>query len=172
MRVLGAIIGGGRSRRFGSDKAAVIVDGRPLIEHVHAALAPQVSGVILCGRRWKDWSHIPDLPEHDLGPLGGLNAALAHGCVHGFTHVLSVPVDTIPLPPDLLSRLSPAPAALIGQYLIGLWPVALQDSLSDYLAQGGRAVRPWIDAAGGRLVDEDGWRFANINRPDDLPSLG
>ncbi|MFM2236672.1 MAG: MobA-like transferase domain, partial [Pseudomonadota bacterium] len=34
MKRLGAIIAGGKATRFGSDKAAAQLNGRPLIEHV------------------------------------------------------------------------------------------------------------------------------------------
>ena len=52
MRVLGAIIAGGQSRRFGSDKALAVIDGRPMIAHVTEALRPQVEMVAICGRDW------------------------------------------------------------------------------------------------------------------------
>jgi molybdopterin-guanine dinucleotide biosynthesis protein A len=49
---LGAIIAGGKATRFGSDKAAALLNGRPLIEHVADGLREQVDALIVCGRAW------------------------------------------------------------------------------------------------------------------------
>ena len=38
MRLLGVVLAGGQSRRFGRDKALALLDGRPLIDHALAAL--------------------------------------------------------------------------------------------------------------------------------------
>ena len=45
------------SRRFGSDKAMARIDGVTLLDHVHAALLPQVDDIVLCGRG--GWSGPP-----------------------------------------------------------------------------------------------------------------
>ena len=45
MKLLGAILAGGRSSRFGSDKAFALLNGKPLIDHVIAALAAQTDAV-------------------------------------------------------------------------------------------------------------------------------
>jgi molybdopterin-guanine dinucleotide biosynthesis protein A len=171
MAILGAIIAGGQSRRFGSDKAAAFVDGIPMIEHVHAALRPQVDATIICGRTWKDWTFVADLPEPQLGPLGGLNAALGFAQANGYAFVLSVPVDTVPLPADIVKRLTPAPAVFSSQYLIGLWPVSLRALLHNHLSGGQRSVRSWIGASNCTFGD-DGGGLTNINRPTDLDDQG
>lgn len=168
MRVLGAIIAGGKSRRFGSDKAAAPVDGVPMIERVHAALAEQVDAVVLCGRHWGGMQAIPDRPGPDLGPLGGLNAALHFAAAGGFEIVLSVPVDTLPLPADLLDRLGPGPAAFAEQYLIGTWPASLADRLEAHVASAPRSVYSWIDASGCALIDDGPLHLRNVNTPADL----
>lgn len=168
MAVLGAIIAGGQSRRFGSDKAAFVIDGCALIEHTHAALASQVDRIVLCGRSWSNWQQVTDLPEAGLGPLGGLAGALCYASERGFSQVLSVPVDTYPLPHDLTDRLQPAPSAFSRQYLIGLWPAALADVLALHLAAGHRSVRSWLAACDCRMVDDGALNLRNFNRPDEL----
>ena len=74
----GAILAGGQSTRFGGrDKSALLLDGRPILDHQIAALTPAVDEVLIVGG--------PRATIHDIvpgcGPLGGLHAALtaAHG---------------------------------------------------------------------------------------------
>ena len=77
MRVLGAIIAGGKARRFGSDKAHALFAGERMIDRVAKALKAQTQELIICGREETGFSCIPDRPQEDMGPLGGINAALA-----------------------------------------------------------------------------------------------
>ena len=72
MRVLGAILGGGQSSRFGSDKAVALLHGLPLMDHASAGLRPHVEAVITVGRDWHGLVRVEDEPEPGLGPLGGL----------------------------------------------------------------------------------------------------
>lgn len=178
-KLLGAVIAGGKARRFGRDKAAEPIDGRAMIDHVVDALRPQVDAIVICGRDWPGLERIEDRPEPDLGPLGGLNAALHHGADHGFDAVLSVPVDVLPLPPDLVARLSEGlaegrgeerqAAVLEHQHLIGLWPVALAPQLDTHLAgDNDGSLRQWFGKAQPlRVPEPPGLR--NINRIDDMP---
>jgi len=170
MRILGAIIAGGKSRRFGSDKAALSIAGLPLLEQVHQALVPQVDEVVVCGRDWQGMVCLADVPCDGLGPLGGLAGAMCHAQAQGFDAVLSVPVDTFPLPGDLVARLQPLPAAFAHQYLIGLWPAALAMPLEHHLAQGHRSVRSWIAACDCTLVEHGAPALTNINHPRDAPA--
>ena len=168
IKLLGAILAGGASRRFGSDKAAALLDGLPLIEHVRAALVPQVDALILCGRDWPGMMPVADLPERDLGPLGGLCAALAYARDNGFAEVLTVGCDVLPVPADLAERLRPAPAVADGQPLFGRWPAALADRLLQHLLRDhSRSVRAWVEAAGARRVPLD-VMLHNFNRAEDL----
>src|SRR3546814_13961187 len=76
MRLLGAVLAGGRSSRFGSDKALAMLDGRTLLDHAAAALGAHVETVVICGRHVPGMTGLADRPAADMGPLGGLNAAL------------------------------------------------------------------------------------------------
>src|ERR1700761_6137627 len=106
MRILGAILAGGRSSRFGSDKALTVIDGRSMLDRIIDALAPQVDGIVVCGRPSSErYDGIADRPAADLGPLGGINAALHYAMTHGFGAVLTVPCDTPLLPADLRDQL-------------------------------------------------------------------
>lgn len=165
MRIFGAILAGGESRRFGSNKAAASLDGRALIEWVCDALAPQVDALVICGPEG-----LADRPAGRLGPLAGINAALHAG--DGFDAVLSVPCDAPYLPADLRVRLEAAgaPSFIEDAPVIGLWPVALAEALDVHLTGEDRSMRAWarrIGALGIRLDRP----ILNVNTPDDLARL-
>lgn len=166
MTILGVVLAGGQSRRFGADKALAVLDGRPLIAHALAALAG-CDQLAIAGRKWPGLAALPDRPAAGLGPLGGLNAALHHAAANGFSHVASLPVDCPSLPADWLARLGHGPAHALGQPLVGLWPVALAAGLDAVLAAGGRRVQAWVAETGAIAVDLG--PLANINTPADLP---
>ncbi len=179
MRLLGAVLAGGAARRFGSDKALALFDGKPLIDHVLAALASETEAQIVTGRDWPAGSGvsgesagtgIPDRPAPGLGPLGGLNAALHYAAAHGFDAVLCAGCDLPALPAGLAARLAPGPAYVIGQPTIGLWPVALAPMLTTHIASGGRSLHGWATAVHARGVDCG--TLPNINTPADLARLG
>jgi molybdopterin-guanine dinucleotide biosynthesis protein A len=171
MKCLGAIFAGGQARRFGSDKAAARYGGMALIDHVAAHLRPQVDTLVVVGRAWKDLVGVEDRPVPGLGPLGALAGALVHAEAHGFDTVLTSGCDLPDLPDDLVRLLSPAPAVIAGQPLIGLWPAALARDLVAYLeADGNRALRSWIAGASARRVSI-GRALPNINTPEDLEAL-
>lgn len=167
MRILGAVLAGGTSTRFGSDKALALFADKPLIEHVINALLPQVETLVISGRDWPPYARVDDLPAPGLGPLSGLCGALAYARLHGFDAVLSAPCDTLGLPVDLVARLSPPPAVASGQRSVGLWPATLASTLLARLASGGnRSLHGWVTASETREVECGAMH--NINHPDDL----
>lgn len=165
MRILGAILAGGESRRFGSNKAAAALDGRMLIDWVRAALAPQVDALVICGP-----DGLGDRPAGRLGPLAGINAALH--VAREFDAVLSVPCDAPRLPVDLRLRLEAvgAPSFIEDAPVIGLWPVALAELLDEHLIGADRSMRGWARRIGARGVQLDR-PILNVNTPDDLARL-
>ena len=168
MRLLGGVLAGGRGRRFGSDKALALWNGVPLIEHVRSALARDCGMVVLVGRD----GGLPDRPKPGMGPLGGLNAALAYAATNGFEMVLTAACDTPLLPATVLPTLAKGrlPAYLDGQPLIGLWPTTLAAELDAHLASTtDLSMRAWIKQCGARRVR--GPILPNINTPEDLAAL-
>ncbi|TPG54463.1 molybdenum cofactor guanylyltransferase [Sphingomonas glacialis] len=175
MTVLGAILAGGQATRFGSDKALALLDGQTLIAHAAAALRAATDAVIVCGRAAgpEGIAAVPDWPAPDLGPLGGLCAALRHAEAHGHDGVLSIGCDTPFLPSELVERLvAGGEARFLRQApIIGYWPVALAEGLSQHLAQGAdRAVYRWASRAGAVAIDAGG-DLPNINHVADLARL-
>ncbi|MCE9650493.1 MAG: molybdenum cofactor guanylyltransferase [Parvibaculum sp.] len=168
-RVLGAILAGGKSRRFGRDKAAELVGGKPLLDHIVYALRPQVAELAICGRDREGLTRIDDRPSGDLGPLGGLNGALAYAAERGFDAVVSAPVDVLPLPSDLVAQLAgDGPAVFEAQHLLGYWPVSCAAQLDVYLGSAEDvAFHRWLDHIRARKVGERA-RLFNLNTQADL----
>jgi molybdopterin-guanine dinucleotide biosynthesis protein A len=83
-QVTGLILAGGEGRRMGgADKGLLSYQGRPLVAHVLARLAPQVAGVLISANRnldeYRAFGHevLPDATDVRVGPLAGLQAGLA-----------------------------------------------------------------------------------------------
>lgn len=167
--ILGAVLAGGRASRFGSDKALALLNGRTLLDHARAGLAPHVAEVVICGRD----GGLADRPHHDMGPLGGLNAALHYALGHGFIGVLTTGCD-MPHYPDALpaALIGDGAAVLHGQQLLGWWPVTLALALDAHLnEENSRSIYGWLDRIGARVVEVPDLILPNINRPEDLLNL-
>lgn len=150
-KVLGAVIAGGRSSRFGSDKALAPIDGRPMIEHVMAALRPWVDELAICGRQYGEELFLPDYPKIDLGPLAGFNAALRYAVANGFGAVITVPCDTPRIGQEIFATLrgQAGPACLSGCPVIGIWPATLTEGLNSFvMTDPRRSVRGWARLVG------------------------
>jgi len=172
-RLLGVVLAGGQARRFGGDKALATLAGIALLDHAVQALRPVTEDIAIVGRDSPTYVSIDDWPAPGLGPLGGLCGALRHARDRQFDAILTLPCDTPSLPAGLLSDLAARGVAsfVANTPVIGVWPCALADRLSDYLEHGGnRAVRAWAEEIGAQAID--GWPpIPNVNRPDDLAAL-
>lgn len=168
MQVLGVVLAGGQSRRFGSDKALAMLDGRNLLDHALENLSPMVDAVVVAGRKDATATTVPDRPRADMGPLGGICGAMAHAQSEGFDAILTVPVDALHLPSDLLQRLAPGPAFVAQQPVIALWSVTTLPALDALLASTRKhSLRAFAEAVAAREVALPG-DPANINTPMDL----
>ena len=152
--LLGAVLAGGQSRRFGSDKALALLDGTPLIALAVEALSGWCDHVVITGRGEGPAPCLPDWPAADMGPLGGLAAALRFAADEGYTAVLSCGVDSPDLPENLPNLLAPAPACFASQPVIGLWPVSALTAIETVLHGDGRhSMLAFAEAVGGRQVE-------------------
>lgn len=170
--ILGAVLAGGGARRFGSDKALAVWQGRTLLDHAIAALESHADAVVVCGRDEAPRRCLADRPLPGLGPLGGLNAALDHAADHGFAKVITCGCDTPALSDDLLARLSaaPEPCYVAELPIIGSWPAILAPALDEWLARSpDRSLKGWARAASATSISAPG--LANINTPADLDRL-
>ncbi len=166
-RLLGAVLAGGRSSRFGSDKAVADWQGRALADHAAALIGPHVDAIVIVGP-----DGIADIPRPGLGPLGGIAGALDHAAGHGFACVLTIACDMPRLPEDLLERLlRRAPAFCVEAPVLGHWPAALGAQLMAYLEVApDHSVARWARSIGA-LPIAAGEPIVNVNTREDLLAL-
>jgi molybdenum cofactor guanylyltransferase len=170
VRLLGAILAGGASSRFGSDKASAIVGDKALIDHVAQSLRSQVDHLVVAGRTWPDLTQVDDFPCAGLGPLGGLAGALRYGIDQDFAAVLSCGCDVIGLPQDMVARLAPAPAIIDDLPILGLWPVALLNPLLAWLEDpANRSVYRFAEHI--KAARRPALGLSNVNHPHDLEAI-
>ena len=168
--ILGVVLAGGKSTRFGSDKALALLNGQTLLARAIEALGCFTDDVVVVGRAEAAVKCIPDWPIPGLGPLGGIAAALRHAGLNGYDLILTCGVDSAQFPDNLLALLEP-PAYLADQQVIGLWPADALLAVAAILAGDGRhSMRAFADAIGARAVQALTFS-ANINTPADLAAL-
>lgn len=166
--MLGAILAGGRSTRFGSDKALAAIGGQTLLAMAIEALQRSCDRVVVVGRDLAPVDTIPDWPAPGMGPLAGIAAALRHAGEVGADTVLTCGVDSVGLPSDLDRLLAPAPAFLAGQPVVGLWPESATNAIEAILTGDGRhSMLAFAHAIGARPVNLAA-DPANINTLADL----
>jgi molybdopterin-guanine dinucleotide biosynthesis protein A len=189
------ILAGGRASRMGgADKAFLPLAGKPLLAHVIAQLAPQVSDIVISANgdlsRFASYGYpaIADSLAESAGPLAGLLAGLEWHAKNRpeLSYVVSVPTDTPFFPSDLVARLHAAASherkPIVARSesgvhpVIGLWPVEMAPELRKALNEAMRKVGAWAELhsaievafpqgqVGGKPLDP----FFNINRPEDL----
>ena len=177
------IIAGGKARRFeGADKAMIIFNGKPLINHVIERISPQV-GLIALNRpsplNTYNFTNVPDLDDERCGPIGGLEAAIvwAHGLKDIPEYLLSIPVDTPFLPLNLVSKLLPAAkqyGAAIAQSSNQAQPTVSLHKLGhisqqDIQSYKHKRFRDFWDHVGAQRINFNNEKdFININCPEDV----
>lgn len=180
---LGVLAGGRATRLGGIDKAWLQRDGQPQvlrwIERFRAA-AGQVRVGANHGHARYALHGIESVADRvaGRGPLGGLDA-LAHACATPW--LLTLPVDTLELPQELLPRLYEAAGARGAcacdddglQPLVALWCTSLlREFVADALQRDARAAHALVERAGLAVVRFAGLRFGNLNTPADLDRAG
>jgi len=189
-RTGGLLLAGGRSTRFGSEKAVAAFGDGVLMDAAASLLgdcatfavsAPVGSGAAAhAAARGVEVLH--DDPKHAPGPLAGVCAGLVWAEARGFAALATAPCDCPALPENLFEALAAgmgdAPAAYAATHggvhpLCAVWRTALAGPLRAALAGGEHpAVHGLLAAQGARVIlfsDEDA--FANANTEAALASL-
>ncbi|TNF97609.1 MAG: molybdenum cofactor guanylyltransferase [Gammaproteobacteria bacterium] len=181
--VTAVILAGGRGRRMGGlDKGLIDFAGKPMIEHILAAITPQCDAVIINANRnverYIAYDHpvLTDELNDYQGPLAGFAIALEHATT---PLIVTVPCDAPVIPNDLVNRLfstmqsSNADIAVAHdgdrlQPVYALIKKELTTSLKEFLDSGDRKIDRWY--ALNRTVYADfsdiPQIFQNINTPE------
>lgn len=169
--ILGVVLAGGRSTRFGSDKALAEWDGHTLLALAVDTLGGWCDHVVVAGRAEAPAPTLPDWPRADMGPLGGLASALRFAADEGYATVLSCGVDSLGLPDDLPELLGPAPACVRTQPIVGVWPLSAGPAVEALLeSTQTHSVYRLAETIGARMIDLP-VPPANVNTPQDLIAL-
>jgi molybdopterin-guanine dinucleotide biosynthesis protein A len=169
--ILGVVLAGGKSSRFGSDKALAEWEGRSLLTHAVDNLSGQCEQVVIAGREIGPGPCIPDWPHADMGPLAGIAAGLHYAQDMDFESVMTCGVDSPNVSQDALASLFPAPCYLEDQPVIGHWPVSAAAAIERILEGTGKhSMLAFAEAIGAKAVKSSA-KAANINNPADLSAL-
>lgn len=169
--ILGVVPAGGQSSRFGSDKALAELKGHTLLARAVDRLSGWCEYVIIAGRATGPAPCIPDWPHPNMGPLAGIAAALHHARDEDYATVLSCGVDSVALPANTLELLSPAPAFLADQPVVGHWPASAVEAIeSILLGDGKHSMLAFTQAIGATPVKTPA-ASANINTQADLAAM-
>ena len=185
--VFGVVIAGGRSVRFGDEKAVALLSGKPLLTWAVERLQRSCTAVAVNARPGTKAAALAastNLPVlHDVagdaaGPLAGVKVGLIWAKEQGARAIAVSPCDVPLLPEDLFIRLIEAagPGAAIAmtaeghQPLCSVWPVTALEKVTEAL-EGGAHPATWkmLYSLGAAHVQfPDAAEFANVNTQADL----
>lgn len=188
--VVGLVLAGGRSVRFGGEKAVALLDGRPLLEWAAQRLRSvcvQVAINVRAGTEAESVARALGLPTlYDqagdaLGPLAGVKVGLVWAQAQGARLLAVSPCDAPLLPDELYVRLlehavgGPAMAETRDgrQPLCAIWPVTSLPDVQEALRAGAHPPT-WqmLERIGACKVFFDRPEaFANINTREDLAAV-
>jgi molybdopterin-guanine dinucleotide biosynthesis protein A len=189
-QLAGVVLAGGRSVRFGGEKASALLGGKPLLSWAVERLRSVCALVAVSARpgteaealaRAAGLAVLHDAPGDAAGPLAGVRAGLTWAGTVGARALAVSPCDAPLLPGDLYQRLAVEAgegAALAEtrdgpQPLCAVWPVSALGALETALA-GGAHPATWrmLESIGARRVRfEEPAAFANLNTRADLEAI-
>lgn len=180
--VVGAVLNGGRSVRFGSPKSIATLGGCTLIQSVHDMLATDCLSVAVVGDRSGLAGNPVVLADAEIsasGPLAGVLAALRWARQAGAAWLATAPCDTPLLPNHAVARMideAIARQALLAvargpdgiHPLAAVWSCDIADRLANDLSHGHPPVRAIMESFNAVSVAFPSWALLNINKVDDL----
>jgi molybdopterin-guanine dinucleotide biosynthesis protein A len=186
----GVVLAGGRSRRFGSEKAVARLGDKALMDRVVGTFAG-LDRIAVSARAHSKAAEraraigadvLEDDPALPSGPLAGVLAGLAWARGLSLQALATAPCDTPLLPHDLVARLvaeiGDAPAAFAVTHgadhpLCALWRVSVETPLLRQLKQGSHPpVCAFLEEIGAAPVRFDTpLQFANANTVEALAAM-
>ena len=182
--IVGLILAGGRSSRFGSDKATATLGGRPMIGWVAATLSAGTRRLAVSARLGSpaasyaahtDLIYLPDPPGSADGPLSGVLEGLRWAAREGAEGLVTAPCDTPFLPAGYVRRLVEetggngavvvTPDGL--EPLCALWPISALAEMEGLA--GHPSIRRVLAQLGAvQVLFPDARDFQNLNTPEDF----
>ena len=188
--VLGVILAGGKSSRFGSNKSLSKLANNKLIEHVINKIESYFPKILIVSNdsnlkiENKKIKIIKDCIEGYLGPLAGVLSAIkyANSYKNKYKWIITFPCDTPFFNRIIIKKmfekinLAEEKIYFIKEKkqrhnIFGMWSTSLEKTLEDDLNNNFRKVDLWADKIGCSFIEKDVQNkneFLNINTKEDL----
>ena len=187
--ILGTVLAGGKSQRFGEDKSQVKLGDKLLIDYVLSEIIEEFNEILMVSNSSIDFKHsekisvIEDIKKN-LGPLGGVLTAMKwiKDNNKDYKWISTFPADTPFFKRSILqkflqdiqleeSKLFFIKSNNTRHNIFGIWSIDLMDKLEEDLNKGERKVELWANSIGVKTINiefqnED--PFFNINTKEDL----
>ena len=187
--ILGTVLAGGKSQRFGEDKSQVKLDGKLLIDHILDEIINEFKEILIVSNNQINFKHsdkismISDLKK-DQGPLGGVLSAMkwVKESNKDYKWISTFPVDTPFFKKEILqnflreinsdeSKLFFIKSNNTRHNIFGIWSIDLMEKLEEDLNYGKRKVEHWANDIGVKVIEMKFLKddpFFNINSKEDL----
>ena len=187
--ILGTVLAGGKSQRFGEDKSQVKLGDKLLIDYILTEIIDEFNEVLVVSNNLINFkesekiSLIKDFKK-DLGPLGGVLTAMkwVKDNKKDYQWISTFPADTPffknQILKDFLNKINIEEGKLFfiksnntRHNIFGLWSIDLMDKLEEDLNKGERKVEVWANSIGVKNINmkfENKDPFFNINTKEDL----
>ena len=188
--ILGVILAGGKSSRFGEDKSTAKLGNKTLLDHTVSKIENEFNEILVISNN-KDFNFknnkiyiVEDCIEGQLGPLVGILTAMKWVTKNkkNYKWIASFPCDTpffdIKLISELKIKVKETSKKLIflnsnkkRHNIFGLWSLDLIEILEKDIKSSFRKVELWADKVGYENIninEEKFDRFLNINTKKDL----
>ena len=187
--VLPVILAGGKSRRFGADKAVAKLGEKSLIDYTINKLEPKFAEILVITNNPMQVSKnniffIKDTMAGQLGPLVGILSAMewVKNNDKNYEWIISFPCDTPFFEKEIIDKVINSQKSSDKKLLFlksgnkrhnifGLWSIELMEQLRNDINQGARKVEDWANKIGTEIVEinsESDKSFLNINTKLDL----
>ena len=189
-KILGVVLAGGKSLRFGTDKSQAILGNKNLINHVLDKILIKFDEILIVANhkiKFNKNDKIDLISDYhkDLGPLGGIYSAMKWIKDNNkpYEWIISLPTDTPFFEAEILDKFlnktNKKEKKLFfiksnnkRHNIFGLWSLDLFKSLEkDLLENNERKVETWANKIGVETINinfEGQDPFFNINTTDDL----
>ena len=185
--ILGVILAGGKSKRFGQEKSHVKLGDKTLLEHSLSKLKSKFDKnlIVTNSNTIKDYKTINDCIEGQLGPLVGVLSAMKWIKKNKFSYnwIATFPCDTPFFNISIIEEFYKASklndnllyfvkSKKKRHNIFGLWSLKLIEILEkDIIENNYRKVEKWANKIGVKTIDvsyDDIDPFFNINTKEDL----